>query len=134
MFGESLLVAPVLHDSEISFYIPAGVWTCYWSGETISGPQWVHHEHVPLDHIPVYVRPNTAILLGPVTVETPDYDYCSVGLELRTFQLTQEVAVSVPAGKGCRLGGTIRVGPAGVIDSDGVHLAQDLGDQTSPTA
>jgi alpha-glucosidase (family GH31 glycosyl hydrolase) len=72
MFGESLLVAPVyvflswcllervliddeigdnsFHESEASFYIPAGIWTSFWDPkETITGPCWVKQENVPFD-------------------------------------------------------------------------------------
>ncbi|MGH9621657.1 MAG: hypothetical protein ACRD45_18375, partial [Bryobacteraceae bacterium] len=39
---------------------PSGVWTSLWNGKTISGPATVKVQ-VPLDTIPVYLRPGSAV-------------------------------------------------------------------------
>lgn len=122
MFGDSLLVAPVFHGSKASFYIPAGKWTCYWTGEVIEGPKYVTKTDYPLDLIPVFVRPNTALLVGPEDVSVPDYEYATVGLELRTYQLETDVEVKVPTGTGPNWAGVVKVAADGKASASGVKL------------
>ncbi|RSH95008.1 hypothetical protein EHS25_000093 [Saitozyma podzolica] len=100
MLGDSLLVAPVFHASSASYYIPSGKWTCFWTNEVIQGPKWVKKDNYPLDMIPVFVRPNSVLLLGPEDIRVPDYDYEKTQLEVRTYALDKEVAVDVPGLKG----------------------------------
>ena len=39
MLGADLLVAPVFTESgEVEFYLPAGLWTSYLTGDTVQGP------------------------------------------------------------------------------------------------
>ena len=47
MFGESLLIAPVLDPSgEVEFYLPRGEWTSWWdSSKVVSGPGWRKEKH-----------------------------------------------------------------------------------------
>lgn len=61
MFGEDLLVAPVINEQnsrEIVF--PSGVWTNLWDGKAISGPTTIKIS-VPLDQIPVYLRSGAVV-------------------------------------------------------------------------
>ncbi|TXT04232.1 hypothetical protein VHUM_04230 [Vanrija humicola] len=122
MFGDSLLVAPVFHASEATFYIPAGRWTCFWTGEVVEGPRYVSKKDYPLDSIPVYVRPNSVLLLGPEDAELPDYEYAKVGLEVRTYELEGEVEAKVPTGKGAAWAGSVKVAPGGKVTASGVKL------------
>lgn len=122
MFGDNLLVAPVFHGTRADFYIPAGRWTCYWTGEVIEGPRFVRKTDYPIDQIPVFVRPNSALLLGPETIETPDYEYAKVGLEVHTYELDSEVEVQVPTGKGAKWAGSVKVAPGGKVSASGVAL------------
>jgi len=122
MLGDSLLVAPVFHASTATFYIPAGKWTCFWTGEVIEGPKFVTKKDYPLDSIPVFVRPNTALLLGPEDVTVPDYEYAKVGLEVRAYALESEVEVKVPTGKGAAWAGSVKVAPGGKATASGVAL------------
>jgi alpha-glucosidase (family GH31 glycosyl hydrolase) len=122
MFGDSLLVAPVFHNTKATFYIPAGTWTCFWTGEEIVGPKYVTKADYPLDSIPVFVRPNTALLLGPEDATLPDYEYAKVGLEVRTYALESEVEVKVPTGKGAAWAGSVKVAPGGKVTASGVAL------------
>jgi alpha-glucosidase (family GH31 glycosyl hydrolase) len=46
-------------------YLPKGVWTDYWTGKTIPGARWISVE-APLDTLPLYVRENGIIPMGPV--------------------------------------------------------------------
>ncbi|GMK57125.1 hypothetical protein CspeluHIS016_0309650 [Cutaneotrichosporon spelunceum] len=122
MFGDNLLVAPVFHDTRADFYIPAGRWTCFWTGEVIEGPRYVRKTDYPIDQIPVFVRPNSALLLGPEDVEMPDYDYAKAGLEVRTYELESEVEVKVPTGKGAKWAGSVKVTADGKVSANGVAL------------
>lgn len=75
MLGPSLLVAPVFvpQEEETEYYIPAGRWTSLFNPQrTIVGPTWVH-EKVPLDEIPVWIRPNTVLCMGASGKGRPDY-------------------------------------------------------------
>ena len=56
MFGSDLLVAPVFNaHGKVEFYLPAGTWTNYFTGETITGGRWVTEQH-GFDSLPLYVR------------------------------------------------------------------------------
>ena len=58
MFGQDLLVAPILHKGERKrqVYLPANaVWKDYWSGETFSGGNSILAD-APLSRIPVFLR------------------------------------------------------------------------------
>lgn len=105
--GPSLLVAPVFVPlgEETEYYIPAGRWTAFFEPtRTIDGPKWVR-ECIPLDDIPVWVRPGTILALGPEGIGRPDYDYTK-GLELRAYQVADEsVSVNIPVGKGVAIAG-----------------------------
>lgn len=110
--GPSLLVAPVFVPlgEEAEYYIPAGTWTSFWDDtRTIQGPQWVR-EHVPIDALPVWVRPGSVLLLGPKGTGRPDYDYTQ-GLEVRAYELAEgaTVKVDVPLGKGTKVAGAVTV-------------------------
>jgi alpha-glucosidase (family GH31 glycosyl hydrolase) len=110
--GPSLLVAPVFVPlgEQTEYYIPAGCWTSFFDPtRTINGPKWVR-EHVPLDEIPVWIRPGTLLVLGPDGIGRPDYDYTK-GLELRAYQVGEDqlVVVDVPRGKGISIVGQAKV-------------------------
>ncbi|KAJ7109151.1 alpha-glucosidase [Mycena epipterygia] len=112
MLGPYLLVAPVFVDAEeeSEYYIPAGRWTSFFHPErTVQGPVWIK-EVVPLDEIPVWVRPGSVICLGPEKTGRPDYDY-SKGLEIRAYGLTegQSVETNIPGATGAPSVATIRV-------------------------
>ncbi|CCM02875.1 uncharacterized protein FIBRA_04989 [Fibroporia radiculosa] len=111
MLGPSLLVAPVFvpQGEDTEYYIPAGRWTSFFHpNRTVDGPTWVR-EAVPLNEIPVWVRPGTVLCLGPRGVGRPDYDYAR-GLEVQVYELAdgQTVQSDVPAGNGATIAGTVR--------------------------
>ncbi|KAJ6513909.1 alpha-glucosidase [Mycena vitilis] len=112
MLGPSLLVAPVFVDEkeESEYYIPAGRWTSFFHPErTVQGPVWIK-EVVPLDEIPVWVRPGSVLCLGPEKMGRPDYDY-SKGLEIRAYELAegQSVEANIPGQTGTSTVATISV-------------------------
>ncbi|KAG6821150.1 hypothetical protein H0H93_005370 [Arthromyces matolae] len=112
MFGKShLLVAPVLvpKEEEVEFYLPEGRWTSFFQPErTFQGPVWIK-EIVPLDEMPVLVRPETVLLLGPEKTGRPDYDY-SQGLEVQLYELAvgKSYEANVARGKGADILGVVR--------------------------
>lgn len=62
MFGSDLLVAPVFNATgEVEFYLPAGEWTNFFTGEVISGAKWVREVH-DFNSIPLYVRGGSPLL------------------------------------------------------------------------
>ena len=61
MFGRDLLVVPVVtEDNNKTMAIPPGKWTDLWSGQTSQGPT-NFTMYVPLDTIPVYLRPGAVV-------------------------------------------------------------------------
>jgi alpha-glucosidase (family GH31 glycosyl hydrolase) len=102
MLGPSLLVAPVFvpDGEESEYYLPAGRWTSFFHPKRIvTGPVWVQ-EVVPLDEIPVWVRPNTIICLGPEKIGRPDYKL-SENLEVRLYELDdgEKIVAGIPTGE-----------------------------------
>jgi alpha-D-xyloside xylohydrolase len=72
MLGPDLLVAPVFADAgDVDVYVPAGEWTSWWDGSTVSGPGWVRQRH-GFDSLPLLVRPGAVIATG--RCDRPDYD------------------------------------------------------------
>jgi len=70
MFGEALLVAPVLDETdERMLYLPNGDWVDFWTGEHRSGGTW-SEESAPLDHVPLFIRGGSAIVMGPLKQHT----------------------------------------------------------------
>lgn len=97
MLGDKLLVAPVfLEDGDVSYYIPYGTWTDWFSGRKIEGGHWVKERHGFLT-VPLLVRPNSVIPVGSVK-DRPDYDYAA-GLELHVFELQEgaEAVCDIPS-------------------------------------
>ncbi|KIJ69507.1 glycoside hydrolase family 31 protein [Hydnomerulius pinastri MD-312] len=119
MLGPSLLVAPVFvpQEEETEYYIPAGRWTSFFNPQrTIQGPTWVH-EKVPLDEIPVWIRPNTVLCLGAPGKGRPDY------------ALNQDVEVHIyEYAEGSS--STVALSPASGKVVDGLHVARSSGDIT----
>ena len=74
MLGERLLVAPVFTpDGTVDYYLPAGRWTNFLSGEMVEGGRWLREQHGYLS-LPLMVRPNTVLPVG-ANEDRPDYDY-----------------------------------------------------------
>ncbi|KAF9050746.1 hypothetical protein BDZ89DRAFT_1154224 [Hymenopellis radicata] len=105
MLGPSLLVAPVFVPlgQETEYYIPAGKWTYYWDqSRLVEGPTWIH-EHVPLDEIPVWIRPGTVLCIGPKAIGRPDYEY-GQNASIHAYGLVdgQVATVKIPPQKGIK--------------------------------
>jgi alpha-D-xyloside xylohydrolase len=98
MLGERLLVAPVFTpDSIVGYYLPAGRWTNFLSGETVEGGRWLREQHGYLS-LPLMVRPNTVLPVGAVE-SRPDYEY-SDGVTFHVFELADVASARVPAPDG----------------------------------
>jgi alpha-glucosidase (family GH31 glycosyl hydrolase) len=65
IFGDAFLVAPIYKPvSKRTVYLPAGTWYEYETGKEYTGPHTLHVEP-PLDMLPLYVRANSIIPMGP---------------------------------------------------------------------
>jgi alpha-D-xyloside xylohydrolase len=85
LLGGALLVAPVLsYDGMVDFYLPAGRWTHYLTGEIVEGGRWLRRQYGYLD-LPLFVRPGSVIVVGD-NDQRPDYDYAD-GFTLQVYQL-----------------------------------------------
>lgn len=69
MFGESLLVSPVVAkgQTEKDIYLPAGMWTDYFSGKVYQGGQTVHYavDSETWRDIPLFIREGAIIPTQP---------------------------------------------------------------------
>lgn len=75
MLGSQLLVAPIYEESgEVDFYLPEGSWTSYFTNEVRTGPGWFREKHA-FGTLPLYVRPNTILVLGSRAAKGAVYDY-----------------------------------------------------------
>jgi len=93
MMGDSLLVAPVFNDESIAeYYLPEGNWTNFFTGKKRKGGKW-YTEKVGYLDIPLWVRENSAIVLGSRD-DRPDYDY-SKDNEIRVYELSDKVATEI---------------------------------------
>lgn len=85
MLGDSLLVAPIFsEDGMAEYYLPEGIWTSFFTGETVQGGRWIKEKHGYLS-IPLMVKEGSVIALGSRD-DRPDYDYAD-GVELRIYEL-----------------------------------------------
>ena len=85
MLGDSLLVAPIFNDqSWAQYYLPAGVWTDFFTGEVKEGGKW-YEEHHGYCSIPLYVRENSIVAVGAQD-DNAVYDYAD-GVQLRVYAL-----------------------------------------------
>ncbi len=72
-FGQEFLVCPVMNsEGRRDIYLPEGLWVNFFTGERLEGNRWYSDVEVPLDEMPVFVRPNASILLYPDDVESTD--------------------------------------------------------------
>ena len=116
MLGPSLLVAPVFvpKEEETEYYIPAGRWTSLFNPQrTILGPVWVH-EKVPLDEIPVWIRPNSVLCLGAAGMGRPDYTL-NRDVEVHLYEYAEGTE------------STVALSPTSGTVMDSIHVARSSG-------
>ena len=72
-FGSEFLVCPVMNgDNRRDIYLPEGLWVNFFTGERLDGGRWYYNVEVPLDQMPVFVRPGALIKLYPDAVDSTD--------------------------------------------------------------
>ncbi len=72
-FGDSFLVCPVMNsENKRNIYLPEGEWVNFFTGQHVSGGKWYKNVLVPLDLMPVFVRPGTIIPMNNQEVECTD--------------------------------------------------------------
>ncbi|MCA9958167.1 MAG: alpha-xylosidase, partial [Anaerolineales bacterium] len=92
MLGEALLVAPIFrHDNVAEYYLPAGRWTHFLTGDVVHGGSW-RSESYDFFGLPLWVRPNSIIAVG-ANDSRPDYDFAD-GVTFHLFGLAEGTAVS----------------------------------------
>ena len=85
MLGPDLLVAPVFSaGGDVSFYLPAGIWTHLESGDQLPGGRW-HTRTFSVFEAALFVRPGTVLPVGTVE-DRPDYEW-SEEVEFRAFSV-----------------------------------------------
>jgi alpha-D-xyloside xylohydrolase len=103
MLGESLLVAPVFSpDGWVDYYLPAGRWTNFITGEVIEGGRWLREQHGYLS-LPLMVRPNTVLPVG-ANDQQPDYDFAD-DVTFQLFEIEDGAQISFTGAAG----GTVEV-------------------------
>ena len=72
-FGQEFLVCPVMNsENRRDIYLPEGLWVNFFTGERLEGNRWYYNIEVPLDEMPVFVRPSAIIPLYPDEVDSTD--------------------------------------------------------------
>lgn len=72
-FGSEFLVCPVMNSkNRRDLYLPEGQWINFFTGEPLEGGRWYYGVEVPLDQMPVFVRPGARIKLYPDEVDSTD--------------------------------------------------------------
>jgi alpha-D-xyloside xylohydrolase len=72
-FGQEFLVCPVMNsENRRDIYLPEGLWINFFTGERLEGNRWYYNVEVPLDEMPVFVRPGAHIPLYPDEVDSTD--------------------------------------------------------------
>ena len=97
MLGPSLLVAPVFSpDGAVTYYLPQGRWTNFFTGKVVEGPQWMKEKH-GYRSVPLWVRPGTLLALGRDEGK-PDYDFAA-GAVLQAYEIPEgeEIVAVVPS-------------------------------------
>lgn len=85
LLGDSLLVAPVFREDGIAeYYLPAGTWTNYLTGEEREGGRWYSEKHGYLS-IPLYVRQGSIVAEGACN-GTAVYDLAD-GVTFRVYRM-----------------------------------------------
>ena len=87
-FGTDFLVCPVMNsENRRDIYLPEGLWVNFFTGQRMEGGRWYYNVEVPLDEMPVYVRPGALIKLYPDEVDCTDQMDMSRAV---TIEITKE--------------------------------------------
>ena len=90
ILGDSLLVAPIFNEEGLArYYLPAGTWVNFLTGEAVSGGIWREETHDYFS-LPLWVKENSII---PVCIDAPDVNVRFPGnVEFRVYALTDRVS------------------------------------------
>lgn len=92
MLGDSLLVAPIFNEESLAdYYLPAGRWTDFFTGEVKEGGRWIQEKHSYLS-VPLLVKENSIVAIGAHD-DKPDYDY-GEDTELRIYEPVARTTVT----------------------------------------
>ncbi|MCR5364974.1 MAG: alpha-xylosidase [Prevotella sp.] len=87
-FGSEFLVCPVINrENKRDIYLPEGLWVNFFTGERLEGGRWYYGVEVPLDQMPVFVRPGSLIKMYPDDVDCTDQMDLSKAV---TIEITKE--------------------------------------------
>lgn len=85
MQGDCLMVAPIFNEEGIAqYYLPAGTWTNYLTGETVTGGVWREEHHGYLS-VPLWVKADSIIPIG-LFFDNAAYHF-QQNMEFRVFHL-----------------------------------------------
>ncbi|VEU81112.1 alpha-xylosidase [Haploplasma axanthum] len=89
MFGDALLVAPVLNEVGIGdVYLPKGNWTNYFTKEKVVGNTW-NSKKYDYFSMPLMVRENTILPIGNIN-DNSDYNY-EDNVDLQVYELLEGI-------------------------------------------
>ena len=72
-FGSEFLVCPVMNsENRRDIYLPEGLWVNFFTGERLEGGRWYYDVEVPLEQMPVFVRPGALIKTYQDEVDSTD--------------------------------------------------------------
>ena len=92
LLGDSLLVAPIFNEESLAdYYLPAGRWTDFFTGEVKEGGRWIQEKHGYLS-VPLLVKENSIVAIGAHD-DKPDYDY-GEDTELRIYEPAADTTVT----------------------------------------
>jgi len=100
LFGDSLLVAPILDESgHRRVYLPEGPWTDWWSGERSEGPCWVDVQ-ADLETLPLWLREGAVVPMGPVMDHVDQHPLDELTLRIAPFRTDGTRALRIPTAQG----------------------------------
>jgi alpha-D-xyloside xylohydrolase len=100
LFGDSFLVAPIYTpDGRRQVYLPAGMWTDWWTQERLPGNRWLDIQ-APLERLPLYVREGAIIPLGPDQQYVGDKPVDHLTLLVSLFTGDGQTSLTIPVAGG----------------------------------
>ncbi len=96
LFGDSLLVAPILDESgHRRVYLPSGSWTDWWTGERSAGSRWIDVE-ADLATLPLWLREGAVIPLAPAMDYVDQHPLDELTLRIAPFVRDGVRELSIP--------------------------------------
>jgi alpha-D-xyloside xylohydrolase len=127
LFGDSLLVAPILEESgRRRVYLPEGSWTDWWTGKRTEGPTWIEVE-ADLETLPLWLREGAVVPLAPAMDFVDQHPLESLTLRITPFRGEGRRELIVPTARGdVTLSYRARGGRHEVTGPDGLRLELDV--------